>query len=808
MFQRLAADLGLGLRRLHRAPGTTLPSLLAISLASCALLLASALVQGVLLKPLPYPESERIHYVGWRNAEGPGQVNALTAAQARFVLEDGAGLATLGSYADPGTQYTLDGVPGELAERVPGLRADAGLLPALGVIPRLGRGFTSDEARDGAAVVLVSQSLWERRFADAELSGAQLRIDGVPHEVIGVLPEGFRFYPQVALMVPSEPGGIGSGGSNTHVLARLPAGGSIDSTQSALTALGQRWAASQANAPLGAHARLLSLQEHVLGDSERLFVPLVGAVGALLLLACFNVSTLLVGYAMARRGDAAVEMALGATTARLARRLLIDAGLLWAVGLMLGTGLAAVLLPQLAGWLPFQLPRLDEVQLDAHSVLMACAIGALMSLLCALLGGFGARLGSVAAGLRTQVAGRGGGVGLQPVLVAAQISLSCVLLLGCVWVVGSALRAGATHPGFRSDGIQTLQLALADARYRDESEATRRSDQLLQALQDALAAQPSIRGSATSSSLPLERGLNNWVEFPPGSPESGASLEVRAVSREYFSVLKVPLLHGDAFDGSEGEGEARRLVINATLAERYFITPAAALGSTLRMDGKDWRVVGIVADMREAGLRVPVLPTVFVPRSQIAPATQAAVNRWFLTAVLVDGPAGEVEGALREALRTIDPGVALVKTRPLEAVIGASLAIERFFGGLLLALATVSLLLTAIGLYGVLAQLLWQRRHELALRLALGSDQRRNARLLLRDGGRWIALGLLAGVPLAVANRPLLALLLDDAGFSGDLPLLGVAVVALLMACVAAFSLPLLRASRIQAVQALRPFSP
>lgn len=805
MFRPSASVLGLALRRLRRAPGTSLPALLAISLAGCALLLASALVQGVLLAPLPYPDAARLHYLGWRAAEGPGPLSALTASQARFLLEHGRDLATLGSYADPGTQYILDGAPGELAERVPGMRADAGLLPALGLAPRLGRGFRPEEAREGAAVVLVSQRLWQARFADSELSAARLGIDGVPHAVIGVLPEDFRFYPQVDLVVPSEPGGIGAGGSNTHVLARLDASADAEVAQQGLAALGRRWAAQQADSPNGAHARLQTLQERVLGDSRQLFAPLLGAVGALLLLACFNVSTLLVGYTLARRGDAAVEMALGATTGRLARRLLLDAALLWTLGLVLGALLAAALLPQLASWLPFQLPRLDEVRLDAPSLLLAAAIGVATSLLCALLGAIGARLGTLNSGLRQQGSGRGAGVGLQPVLVAAQVALSCMLLIGCAWVLGSGLRAGATDPGFRSAGLQAVQLALADGRYRDESAATQRSDQLLQAVQEALAAHPTLGGSATVSSLPLEQGLNNWIEFPTGAPEAGASLEVRVVSSGYFSLLRAPLLAGEDFDDRQGEGGERQLVVNAALARRHFGDPAAALGAVLRMDGHDWRVIGVVADLREAGLRVPALPTVFVPRAQMDPQIQAAVNRWFLSALLVEGPAGEVESAVRDALRRIDPGVALVRIRPLESVIGSSLATERFFGGLLLALAAVSLLLTAIGLYGVLAQLLWLRRHELAVRLALGGDARRNAWLLLRDGGRWIGIGLLVGLPLALAGRPLLAVLLDDAATARDLPLLLGAGFALLAASALAFLLPLLRAARIQPVQALRP---
>jgi len=806
MFTPFASGLALAIRRLRKAPSTSLPALLAISLAGAALMLATALVEGVLHKPLPYPQSEQLHYLGWRGGPGAGPVSALTAEQARFLLDHGKALATLGSYADPGTQFILDGAPGELAQRIPGMRADAGLLPALGVTPQRGRGFRAEEAKQGSRVAIVSERIWRENLGSGEPGSAQLRIDGEMHQIIGILPADFRFYPAVDLLVPSEPGGIGAGGSNTHLLARLPAQVDAAAVQGQLEALARRapWN-NPAEAAGAAHPRLQPLAERIVGDSRRLLAPLIAAVGALVLLACANVANLLVGYSLSRRGDAAVEMALGATRGHLARRLLVDTALLWGSGLLLGALLAAGLLPQLPGWLPYALPRLDEVALDASSLGLALLFGAVATLLCWALGVVGARLGSVATDLRSQGAGRGADVGLQPLLVAAQVALSCILLVGCALVLGGALRTLGSDPGFRSDGLQTVQLALADARYRDEELASARTLQLLQAIEQALAGNPRLGGSASSSSLPLEQGLNNWVELPPGAAREGESVEVRVVSDSYFRLLGVSLLAGDGFDGSQRAEAEPQLVINAALARAHFGEAEAALGASLGMDGRRWRVIGVVADLREAGLRVAPLPTVFVAQAQMDPGIQAAINRWFLPTLLVDGPAGEVESAVREALRRIDPGVALVRTRPLSSLIGASLAVERFFAGLLSALAAVSLLLTAIGLYGVLAQLQWLRRHELAVRLALGGDAGGNALLLLRQGLRWMGLGLAIGLPAALLAQPLLGFLLDHAGLGENLPWLLAAGAALVTTCALACLLPMARARQIQPVQALRP---
>ncbi len=802
MLDRFLTDLQLSLRRLRRVPGTSLPALLAVLLAGTALMLASALVAGVLLKPLPYPDAERLQYLSWRQGPADTYPRAMTATQARFFLDQAGHLATLGSYADAGTQYTLDGARGGLAQRVSGLRADAGLLPTLGLTPSLGRNFQAAEARDGAKVAIVSARLWRERFAAQAPGAAQLRIDGELHSVIGVLPEGFRFYPEVELLVPSLPGGIGAGGSNTHLLARLPQGVEVASLQQQLQALGERFAAEQGLTQGG--ARLLPLAERVVGDSAGLLLPLAGAVALLVLLACVNVANLLIGLSLARRGDAAVELALGASRRRLAARLIIDAGLVWALGLALSALAAALILPRLADWVPFPLPRLAEVSLDATSLALALCLGAVMTLVCAGLSVLGARIGSLAGAIRSQGAGRGAGVGAQPWLVSAQVALSCVLLVGTALMLGSFLRLAGTDPGFRSAGVQTVQLALADARYRDEAQATARSVELLAALERELAALPGVRAVASSSSLPLETGLNNWIELPPGASAEGASVEVRSVSDDYLDLLAVPLLAGESAEAGDRSGGERRVLVNASLARAYFGDVARAAGASLRMDGHDWRVAGVVADMHEASLRLAPLPTLFVPRAQMDPAIQAAVNRWFTSALLVDAEDFALEAAVRAALQRIDPGVALVRVRPLDGLVGASLATERFFGALLAVLAVASLLMSGIGLYGVLGQLQWLRRHELAVRLALGSDAGGNTRLLLAQGLRWTASGLLAGVPLALLARSGLERLLHASSLAGDAPLLALAGAALLGACLMACLAPAWRARRIQPGMALR----
>jgi putative ABC transport system permease protein len=795
-------------RRLSKQPTASLPAVVAIALAGAAMLLMLALVDGLLLKPLPYPAPERLQYLSWRLAPGENFPRAMTERQAAFFIEHGRSFAAIGAYADPGTEFTIDGRGADaLAERVAGVRIDAGVLPALGIAPQAGRGFDAEDARSAAPRVLLSHRLWQQRFGTADAIGASLRIDGVAHEVVGVMPPAFRFHPPVDLLVPAAPGGIGADGSNTHVIARLADGIDVAAAQAVLDALSSAYGeAGGGRGPHGtAQAVLLPYAAVVIGDTAGLLLPLAAAVALLALLACLNSATLLLGMSLARRGDAALELALGASRRSLLLSRMSEAALVVVAGLGLAVLLALLALPLIKAAVPVSLPRLQDVAIDISTLPLAAGAAAVMLLLCAGLAALGARIGPLADAVRAQSSARGGGsVGVQPLLVAGQVALSCVLLVGCALTLASFSRLLGQDGGFRTDGLQTVQLALADARYRDEASATARSVALLEALEQKLAAHPGVRAVASSSSLPLEVGLNNWIEAPDGLQADGSSVEVRTVSANYLELLGVPLLAGRGFDGSERADSLPTVIVNATLARHFFAEPTVAVGRRLVMDGVSWRIAGISADLREASLRVPALATVYVPRAQMHPAVQSAVNRWFTTALLVDAPGHSAGELVRSELAGLDRGIAITAARPLADVVGASLALERFFGGVLSAFAVLSLLLTAIGLYGVLGQLQWLRRHEFAVRLAIGADSRHNARLLLAQALGWTALGLLLGLPLAVLGRAGLGSVLFAPGLLADLPWLGGALLALAIAATAAALGPMRRASGVQAAAALR----
>jgi putative ABC transport system permease protein len=793
-------------RRLTRRPGASVPAMAAIALAGAAVVLMLAFVDGLMLKPLPYPEPERLQYLAWRSAPQESFPRAMTERQARHFIENATAFEAIGAYADAGTQFTLDGRgDGAIAERVAGVRIDSGVLPTLGVLPREGRNFSADEAVARAHRVIISAQLAAQRFSGASAIGRSVRIDGIAHEVVGVMPATFRFHPDVEVMVPSQPGGIGAGGSNTTVLGRLLPGVDVAAAQSELSALSAGFGEDGGDrGPFGtAEAVALSYADVVVGNTGGMLLPVGGAVALLALLACLNASTLLLGMSLASRGDAAVELALGARRAMLIGSRMVEAALVVIAGCGLALLLSLLLLPMLKAAVPIDLPRMADVAIDGRVLRLAALAAVGMLAVCAGLAAFGARIGRLAEAVRTQSAARGGGhVGVQPWLVAGQVGLSCVLLVGCALMIGSFTRLVGEDGGFRIDGVQTVQLALADARYRDAAEATARSVALLRELEARLAVTPGVRAVTSTSSLPLQTGLNNWIER--SGTATGASVEVRAIGAEYFRLLQVPIVAGRGIEGEPQSGQAPTVIINVQLARQFFGEPAAAVGATLAMDGIEWTISGVSADMREASLRNPALPTVYVPRAQMTPGVQAAVNRWFTTALLIDAGELATGDLVRNALRAIDPDVAVVAARPLSVVVGASLALERFFGGALAVFGLLSLTLTAIGLFGVLGQLQWLRRHEFAVRLAIGASGARNARLLMTQALRWTAIGLAIGVPLAWLARSALSPWLYASGIIRDLPWLAAAVAALAMAMALATIGPMRRAGSIAPAQALR----
>lgn len=792
-------------RRLARRPAGALPAITVVALAATGLTLILALVYGTLLRPLPFPQAERLVYLSWQNAPAHQSPMALTGAQARHWMGHSRSFAAVSAYADPGTQFLLGGADG--ARSVPGVRADAGLLDVLGVEPLIGRGMRADEVARGEPVVLIAHELWSARFgADPSVVGSAIEVDGRAHTLIGVLPPGFRFHPQVQLIVPFAFGGVADGGSNTHVLARLAAGTDMLAAQQEMQSLGAAF--FEANPPpaalVDARVRLLPLAQVIAGDSGRLLLPLGVAVALLALLASFNLANLQLAQALARRGETALELALGARGLDLWLRRIASSGLIVGLGLASGTGLASMLLPWVKGQMPVDLPRLDAVAIDMPTLALVLLAGVTMLTLSLLLTTLGERVANLQLALREGFVGRGKGrLGLQSALVVGQVALSATLLGACLLAFASLQRLSSVDAGFSAAGIDTATLALTDAHFSGGDNADRRTAAFLDGVIARLSATPGIDAVASSTSLPLRSGLNNSVSVP-GSPmgEEPSSVELRVVSPEYFRALGLPLQAGRPFDARDQRDTAPVAIVNRAFAERFL--PGSALELRLRMDDRDLRVVGVAPDIREISLREAPAPTVYIPHTQLVPALQPAVNRWFGASLLLRAQAGVDTGAaVRAAVAGVDRRVAVLSQQPLSAVFGSALALERFVGWTLGGFALLAVALAAVGVYSLLSQLQLRRSHELAVRMALGAHAVQNGALILRHGLRLGGYGLALGALGVYACMRLLAGLLFGSG-ADDLPWLAAALAISAGVTLLAALLPARRALAIRPMVALR----
>jgi predicted permease len=803
ILRQLPGAFALAARRMLRRPLAALPSVAVIALTTLGLGLVLSLVQGVLLRPLPYAQPEQLVQVGWQSHPDQRNPMNLNEAAALFLRGQDALFATQSLYSEAGMQVAIG--RGETAHTAPAVRADAGFLATLGVAPQRGRAPSAQENAAALPQALVSQALWQRHFGAVDaFAPSRIDIEGVPHEVLGVLPASFSFDPPVDLVLPWQAGGAGAQGHNVSVIARLRAGTDLDSTQALLDAraadaiAGFGGASSPGVAP---RMRLTDLKAVVVGDASDLLLPLAAAVALLALMAAFNLANLQIAGLLARRAESAVRGALGAQRWMLWLPPVAESALQLVLGFAFGAAGAYWLLPQLLAWLPVDLPRVAGLGLDFASFAWMGLSALLMLGVSLLIAMLGERISAQA--LRGQ--GRGSRrLGLQPLLVSAQVALSAVLLAGCLMAIGSLDRLLGEDAGFSVDGVHVVELVLPEAEFGNPSTAAERTARYLEGLAEALSAVPGVQAVASTSSPPLSRGLNNFV-IARGTPagEAGASVELRIVSPGYLDALGAHLMAGRDLSRGDAADTPKVAIVNRSYAEA-FLPRGGEIGARLEMDGVEYEVVGISADLREQSLREAALPTVLLAQAQMDPGLQAAVNRWFGARLLVKGAeAAALEPALRAALRQVPGDAVLQRLRPLSDLQAAALANERLVSALLGGFAGLALSLAALGLYALLEHLRQQRERELAVRLALGARAGQNAQLLLGGNLKLTALGLAAGALGAWALARGIAHLL----YGGDgvvAQSIGGALLAVLLLSLMAALIPLRATLRLAPANALR----
>jgi putative ABC transport system permease protein len=800
-------DLRFALRTFRHAPSFTAVAVLTIALGIGATAAIFSVVNAVILKPLPYPEAERIVMVWMDNRRLKIREDYNSYPNLADLESQNRTLSHLAPFRTGG--YNLTGTGGEPQ------RVVAGALPAevfavLGVRPLLGNPYGPESEQEGNdAVVVLSNGLWKDRFGgDPGVIGKHIELNGRKRTVVAVMPPKFAFPTErtqlwVPLLVPEQMKTARSALA-FPAIGRLKPGVSLAQARSDLGAVAKRLEEQYpSNRDYGAY--VVPLPEQVVGPTLRTALwIMLGAVAAVLLIACANVANLLLSRAAVREREVTVRMALGASTGRLVRQLLSESLVLSTIGGVAGVFLAWAGLRVLRALAPADLPRMEEVSVDTTVLLVTAGVTIVTGLLFGLVPAAQSSRTSLSETMRE--GGRGatsgrGGQRLRRAIVGAQLALVVVLLTGAGLLVRTFATLQRVQLGFIPENVLTVTLQLPGAKYGQPGQAAA----FYQSLFDRVRALPGVKSAGTITDMFLSQTPNSGNITVEGRAVRDDDKEVTAdaVSPGFFETVGARLVAGRFFDGSEQREGQLVTIINEHMAKSYW-PGVSPIGRRFRFGGQNgdtlqsrWRtVIGVVADMRRTGVDMPVRDEAFAASAQEEPLGSLVMIK------TTTDPMALVP-RIRDVLRAIDPMQPITTIETLESQLSSLVAQRRFNMTLVAAFAVLALVLAIIGAYGVTSYLVSQRTKELGVRLALGAEPSRVARLVVADGMRVAGAGVLVGVVAALFTTRLAASLLYGVSPRDPLTITAVATVLLLVAALANY-LPARRAARVDPLIALR----
>jgi putative ABC transport system permease protein len=809
-------DLRYAIRLLARQRVFTLLALTTLALGIGANSAIFAVVNAVLLRPLPFRAPGRLVLIeDVIKKLSPNGIQVTPSDLIEYQRSSHA-FESVAGYTFASMDLTGVGSP----ERLQGLRVSAEIFPVLGVTPVIGRGFTPAEDRPDSGVAVISYGLWQRRFgSDPGVAGRVVDFDRKPTTILGVLPKDVEF-PLAGLPFGGGhevwvPLGITQrelafiGNYNFEVIARLKPGVNMAQAQADVHSIAQHIYESLpafTQAGFTFDAEVSAVTERVAQDSRKLLWLLAGAVGFVLLIACVNVANLLLGRAAGRERELAIRSSLGASRARLLRQLFTESLLLSIGGGAAGLLLAMWLVTVLARVIPASVPRAATIDLDWHvvaftaivSVLAGLLFGAMPALMAARTGE-SARLKDVS---RSATSGLGR-VRLRGLLVVSEVALSLVLLVGAGLLVRSLIALRSVDPGFDVQHVLTAQIALPPAAYKDGASVRG----FFQRAVDDLAALPgaSAAGATTAPLLSL-RSQNLFTVKDPSVP---SALAVNAtVLGDYFQAVGIRVRRGRLFDSRDRPGSEPALVINETMARQYF-SGKDAVGQQIKLGSPSspdpwYTVIGVVSDVKNNELANSVKPQVYQAYSQLNDSLLAlGFGKTMVMAVKAASEPAALTSEVRATVSRLDPELPVTDLRTVRAQVEASLAPEWFQTGLVASFAGLALLLAAIGIYGVVSYAVTQRTREIGVRMALGASQGGVLKLVIGQGMKSV----LAGVVLGTAASFALARLMTGFLFGiqpTDWVAFSVAPAVLCAVALAANLAPARRAASVDPMVALR----
>ena len=798
----LLPDLLYAWRTLIKRPGFALLVGGTLALGIGANTAMFSVVNAILIRPLPYPEPDRLVF-----GYGAFAKNARAAMSPPDYVDYRSRNTVLGSFAARTigelTVLSGDGDP----ERVPSARISANFFETLGVTPLHGRLFRPDEEQGGGHdVVLISYGLWQRRFGgDPAVVGRTTPIGGRAAEIVGILPRDLDSSLEFDVWQPLELGTPSTSVRRFHFLrgvGRLRPGVTLAEAQANFDAIAAQLALTYPENETWT-LRLLSYRDEVVGELGRALVLLLAAVGVVLLIACGNVANLLLARATVRRGEMVIRSALGASGGRLIRQLLTESLVLATLGGLAGLALAFALVGAIRSVAAGILPRTSDVRIDGPVLVFTLALTLLTGVVFGLVPAFRtARRRGIA---ELAALGRGSGRGSRgrDLLVALQVALSVVLLVGAGLLIRSLVELGRVESGFDPSGVLTANVLLPNGRYPTDLSAR----QFWTAATDRLRRVPGVKAAALSTRLPLVGGGDTyfWIEGqPPASEAERRNAMVVSISDGYFGALGIPLLAGRDFGPAERNGGPPALILNRSLAERLF-PGDSPLGHRLVADfGRPYpaEIVGVVGDVRAYGPSGPAPDIMYFPAWQDGGFGIGHLNLVVRTA---DDPA-KLAGPVRAVVADLDRDLAVADVQTMATLVERSVARPRLATQLLTSFSAVAILLAVVGLYGILSYAVSQRAVEIGIRLALGADRNRVFRMVAARGLLVVGVGLGVGLAAALATSRLLADQLYRVTPTDPLVYGGVAA-TLALAGLAASIVPARRATRIAAVTALRSAS-
>jgi putative ABC transport system permease protein len=799
-------DVRFGLRLMAKKPGFTFVGVLALALGIGANTAIFSVVNAVLLRPLPYKNSERLVWIWETNPASDIKEEPASMPNFNDWRTQNQSFEGLAGFTNAAVTLTGENEP----ERIPGSIVTASFFSVIGTQPIMGRSFTEEEnGPKGARVVILSHGLWQRRFGgNPKIIGQTVTLNASPYEIVGIMPPGFkdpmpasRKAPELWIPLPMNFENAVRRSDFLSVVGRLKPNVTIEQARAEMKTITGRLEQQYPDTNTGWGTLIIPLQDRVIGDVRPAIWVIVGVVGFLLLIACANVANLLLARSAARQQEIAVRRALGAGRFRLVRQFLTESILLALAGGVLGSLLAMWGVEFLVRLGPGNIPRLDEVRLSWQVLLFTLGISVLTGIIFGLIPALHATNPNLTESLKE--GGRSStegvrGARLRNSLVVAEIAIALVLLVGAGLMIKSFARLQGVDPGFRPERILAVDLALPTAKYKEAAQQTAFMDQLVGRVQQL----PGVEKAAAVTALPFTGGavLAFSVEGRPAPPPSQEpDAEYRVVTPQYFETLGISLVRGSLFTQEHSGNAPAVAVINETLARKVF-PGEDPIGKRINLGNPEtspWRtIIGIVRDVHQKALDEAPYPQMYAPYAQFPSRGMTLIAR-------TSSDPSALAPAIRNELSAMDKDQPLYNVRTMEQVMSESIARQRFSMLLIAIFAGVGLVLASVGIYGVMSYVVAQRTHEIGVRMALGASAQDVLKMVVRQGMILALIGTGLGLGAAFLLSRLITSLLFNVSATDPLTYALISSLLIGVALLACY-IPARRATRVDPMTALR----